>query len=94
MSAGDQRTCWSPKQPFGVNGCGVGSVSIASNCATRDAGPSIDWLRDMPARAGAVGTYRFDRYGDTTQRTFGVYRVRGGALEWAGAPRCSSTATA
>ena len=45
----------------------------------------IESLRDMPARAGAVGTYRFDRYGDTTLRSFGLYRVRRGALEWAGA---------
>ncbi|NUT57028.1 MAG: branched-chain amino acid ABC transporter substrate-binding protein, partial [Thermoleophilia bacterium] len=45
----------------------------------------IEWLRDMPARAGAVGTYRFDRYGDTTLRSYGVYRVRQGALWWAGA---------
>jgi branched-chain amino acid transport system substrate-binding protein len=45
----------------------------------------IERLRDMPARAGAIGTYRFDPYGDTTLRSFGLYRVRRGALEWAGA---------
>ncbi len=45
----------------------------------------IETLRDMPARAGAIGTYRFDHYGDTTLRSFGLYRVRPGALEWAGA---------
>jgi branched-chain amino acid transport system substrate-binding protein len=44
----------------------------------------IDVLQAMPDRAGAVGTYRFDRFGDTTLRTFGTYRVRRGALEWAG----------
>ena len=52
-------------------------------------GPSrqavIEWLRDMPARAGALGTYRFDSYGDTTLRSYGLYRVRQGALWWAGA---------
>jgi branched-chain amino acid transport system substrate-binding protein len=45
----------------------------------------IDWLSNMPTRAGAVGTYRFDRFGDTTLRTYGLYRVRRGLLEWAGA---------
>ena len=45
----------------------------------------IRWLRGMPARTGAVGTYRFDRYGDTTLRSYGLYRVRRGVLEWAGA---------
>jgi branched-chain amino acid transport system substrate-binding protein len=44
----------------------------------------IEWLRNMPTRAGAIGTYRFDRYGDTTLRSYGLYRVRRGALEWAG----------
>jgi branched-chain amino acid transport system substrate-binding protein len=52
-------------------------------------GPSrqavIEWLRDMPTRTGALGTYRFDRYGDTTLRSYGVYRVRHGALWWSGA---------
>jgi branched-chain amino acid transport system substrate-binding protein len=44
----------------------------------------VEALRAMPQRAGAIGSYRFDRFGDTTLRTFGLYRVRGGALEWAG----------
>ena len=43
----------------------------------------------MPARAGAIGTYRFDPYGDTTLRSFGLYRVRRGALEWAGVVEAS-----
>ena len=30
----------------------------------------IEWLRNMPARTGAVGTYRFDPYGDTTLRSY------------------------
>jgi branched-chain amino acid transport system substrate-binding protein len=44
----------------------------------------VEALRAMPDRAGAIGTYRFDRFGDTTLRTFGLYRVRRGGLAWAG----------
>jgi branched-chain amino acid transport system substrate-binding protein len=42
-------------------------------------------LRTMPTRAGALGTYRFDRFGDTTLRTVGLYRIRAGAPAYAGA---------
>jgi branched-chain amino acid transport system substrate-binding protein len=41
-------------------------------------------LRALPPQAGVLGTYRFDRFGDTTLRTFGLYRVRGAALAYAG----------
>ena len=56
------------------------AVAVASH----DREAVIDALQAMPDRAGAIGTYRFDRFGDTTLRTFGTYRVRRGALEWAG----------
>jgi branched-chain amino acid transport system substrate-binding protein len=56
--------------------------------AVTAAGPDrravVEALRAMPERAGAIGSYRFDRFGDTTERTFGVYRVRRAALEFAG----------
>ena len=45
----------------------------------------IRWLDTMPNRAGALRTYRFDRFGDTTLRTYGVYRIRRGRLVYAGA---------
>jgi branched-chain amino acid transport system substrate-binding protein len=45
----------------------------------------IGWLHSMPLRAGALGTYRFDRFGDTTLRTLGLYGIAGGALQYAGA---------
>jgi hypothetical protein len=32
-----------------------------------------------------LGTYGFDRFGDTTLRTYGLYRIRGGGLTYAGA---------
>jgi branched-chain amino acid transport system substrate-binding protein len=72
--------------PFAVYGYEAMRVVLDAVAA---AGPDrravIEWLRNMPERTGAVGTYRFDPYGDTTLRTFGLYRVRRGALEWAGA---------
>jgi branched-chain amino acid transport system substrate-binding protein len=50
------------------------------------AGPNrqaiTDWLHGVRNRAGAIGTYSFDRRGDTTLRTIGLYAVRGGALTW------------
>jgi branched-chain amino acid transport system substrate-binding protein len=56
--------------------------------AVASAGPRqravIGWLRAMPEQARAIGTYGFDRFGDATLRTFGLYRINGGALEFAG----------
>ena len=52
-------------------------------------GPSrsavIAWLRSVADRPSALGTYGFDRFGDTTLRTYGLYRIRGGNLMYAGA---------
>jgi branched-chain amino acid transport system substrate-binding protein len=42
------------------------------------------WLQQVRDRAGAVGTFSFDRHGDTTQRTVGVYAIRNGALSAVG----------
>jgi branched-chain amino acid transport system substrate-binding protein len=54
-------------------------------------GPSrravIDWLHDVRNRQSVLGTYGFDRFGDTTLRSYGLYRIRGGQLQWAGAVR-------
>jgi branched-chain amino acid transport system substrate-binding protein len=55
------------------------------------AGPSrsalLGWLRNLRDRPSVLGTYGFDRFGDTTVRDYGLYRIRGGALEWVGAVR-------
>jgi branched-chain amino acid transport system substrate-binding protein len=52
-------------------------------------GPSrsavIAWLRSVVDRPSVLGTYGFDRFGDTTLRTYGLYRIRGGGLTNAGA---------
>ena len=47
----------------------------------------IRWLRTVENRPSVFGTYEFDRFGDTTLRDYGLYRIRGGELEWAGALR-------
>jgi branched-chain amino acid transport system substrate-binding protein len=44
----------------------------------------IRWLRAVQNRPGLVGTYGFDRFGDTTFRTFGLYGIRDGVLVWTG----------
>jgi branched-chain amino acid transport system substrate-binding protein len=47
----------------------------------------IRWLHDVRNRQSVLGRYGFDRFGDTTLRDYGLYRIRGGGLEWAGAVR-------
>jgi hypothetical protein len=47
----------------------------------------IRWLRTVENRPSVLGIYEFDRFGDTTLRDYGLYRIRGGELEWAGAVR-------
>jgi branched-chain amino acid transport system substrate-binding protein len=45
----------------------------------------IDWLRSVTDRPSVLGSYGFDPFGDTTLRTYGLYRIRRGALIYAGA---------
>jgi hypothetical protein len=45
----------------------------------------IAWPRSVTDRPSVVGSYRFDRFGDTTLRRYGLYRIRRGALVYAGA---------
>ena len=47
----------------------------------------IGWLHDVGNRQSVLGTYSFDRFGDTTIRDYGLYRISGGELQWAGAVR-------
>jgi ABC-type branched-subunit amino acid transport system substrate-binding protein len=57
--------------------------------AVATAGPNragvIASLRSVAGRASVLGTYGFDRFGDTTLGTYGVYGIRGGELVYAGA---------
>ena len=44
----------------------------------------IRWLfRSARDRDSPLGRYSIDRYGDTTERRYGLYRPRGGRLYWA-----------
>jgi branched-chain amino acid transport system substrate-binding protein len=45
----------------------------------------IAWLRSVADRPSVLGPYGFDRFGDTTLRTYGLYRIRGGGHRYAGA---------
>jgi branched-chain amino acid transport system substrate-binding protein len=47
----------------------------------------VRWLHDVRNRQSVLGTYSFDRFGDPTLRDYGLYRIRGGSLQWAGAVR-------
>jgi branched-chain amino acid transport system substrate-binding protein len=45
----------------------------------------IRWLFSVRNRDSPLGRYGIDRHGDTTFRTYGIYRVDDGFLYWAGA---------
>jgi ABC-type branched-subunit amino acid transport system substrate-binding protein len=47
----------------------------------------IRWLRGVRNRPSVLGTYAFDRFGDTTLKDNGLYRISGGRLEWVGVVR-------
>jgi branched-chain amino acid transport system substrate-binding protein len=74
--------------PFVVNG--YESMRLVLD-AVAAVGPRpravIRWLRTFESRPSVLGTYRFDRFGDTTLRDFGLYGIRGRGLVWAGAVR-------
>lgn len=74
--------------PYAVHGYEAMRLVLDAVAAV---GPSrravIGWLRTVRNRPSVLGTYSFDRFGDTTLRDYGLYRIRGGALEWAGAVR-------
>jgi branched-chain amino acid transport system substrate-binding protein len=57
--------------------------AVAAAGANRSA--VIAALRALRDRDSVLGTYGFDRFGDTTLRTFGLYGIRGGSLTYAGA---------
>jgi branched-chain amino acid transport system substrate-binding protein len=53
----------------------------------RDRAGVVEWLHEVRNRESVLGTSSFDRFGDTTLREHGLYRIRGGELQWAGAVR-------
>jgi branched-chain amino acid transport system substrate-binding protein len=74
--------------PYAVNGYEAMRLVLDAVAAV---GPRrravIRWLHDVRNRQSVLGTYSFDRFGDTTLRDYGLYRIRGGALQWAGVVR-------
>lgn len=44
----------------------------------------LEKLFETHVENGLIGDFRIDRYGDTTQRAIGVYRVEDGRLRFAG----------
>jgi branched-chain amino acid transport system substrate-binding protein len=74
--------------PFAVHGYEATRLVLDAVAAV---GPRrravIRWLREVENRPSVLGPYEFDRFGDTTLRDYGLYRIRGGELEWAGAVR-------
>jgi branched-chain amino acid transport system substrate-binding protein len=74
--------------PYAVQGYEAMRLVLDAVAAVGPRRPAvIRWLNDVRGRQSVLGTYAFDRFGDTTLRDFGLYRIRDGALQWAGAVR-------
>jgi branched-chain amino acid transport system substrate-binding protein len=74
--------------PYAVQGYEAMRLVLDAVAAVgRDRDEVVDWLHEVRNSESLLGTYSFDRFGDTTLRDYGVYRIRGGELQWAGAVR-------
>jgi branched-chain amino acid transport system substrate-binding protein len=58
-------------------------VLDAVSAVGADRSAVIRWLRSVTDRPSVLGTYGFDRFGDTTLNSYGLYRIRRGALVYA-----------
>jgi branched-chain amino acid transport system substrate-binding protein len=74
-----------PYAIYGYEAMRLALDAIAARGADRQG--VIDWLRAVRDRPSVLGTYGLDRYGDTTLRDYGAYRVGGGEFFWAGRVR-------
>ena len=72
-----------PYAVYGYEAMSLALDAIASGGADRAA--VIRQLFSVRDRDSPLGRYSIDRYGDTTLRTYGIYRVRRGSLSWADA---------
>jgi branched-chain amino acid transport system substrate-binding protein len=72
-----------PYAVYGYEAMSLALDAIASAGADRAA--VIRWLFSVRDRDSPLGRYSINRYGDTTLRSYGLYRVRRGLLHWAGA---------
>jgi branched-chain amino acid transport system substrate-binding protein len=74
--------------PYAVQGYEAMRLVLDAVAAVGPRQPAvIRWLHDVRNRQSVLGTYSFDRFGDTTLRDYGLYRISGGELEWARAVR-------
>ena len=79
--------------PYAVQGYEAMRLVLDAVAAVRPRRRAVvRWLHDIRSRHSVLGTYSFDRFGDTTLRDYGLYRIRGGALQWAGAVRAPERA--
>jgi branched-chain amino acid transport system substrate-binding protein len=72
-----------PYAVYGYEAMSLALDAIAAGGADRAA--VIRQLFSVRDRDSPLGRYSIDRYGDTTMRTYGIYRVRRGSLAWADA---------
>jgi branched-chain amino acid transport system substrate-binding protein len=74
--------------PYAIYGYEAMQLALdAVEAAGADRQAVIRWLFSVRDRSSVLGDYSIDRFGDTTLRTYGVYRMSRGALNWAGAVR-------
>jgi branched-chain amino acid transport system substrate-binding protein len=74
--------------PYAIYGYEAMQLALdAVNAAGANRQAVIDWLFSVRDRQSVLGQYSIDRYGDTTVRDFGIYRITRGILYWAGAVR-------
>jgi branched-chain amino acid transport system substrate-binding protein len=71
-----------PYAIFGYEAMRLALDAVAARGADRQG--VIDWLRAVRDRDSVLGTYGFDRYGDTTLGDYGAYRISRGRFVWAG----------
>jgi branched-chain amino acid transport system substrate-binding protein len=71
--------------PYAIYGYEAMSLALdAIDGAGTDRGAVIRWLFSVRDRDSVLGRYSIDPYGDTTLRSYGIYRVQRGSLSWAG----------
>jgi branched-chain amino acid transport system substrate-binding protein len=72
--------------PFAVYGYEAMRLALdAIDSSGGDRASVIRWLFSVRDRDSPLGRYGIDRHGDTTLRSYGIYRVSNGLLHWAGA---------
>ena len=74
--------------PYAIYGYEAMQLALdAVDGAGADRAAVIRWLVSVRDRSSVLGRYSIDRYGDTTLRRFGIYRISKGSIYWAGAVR-------